>query len=133
MKTIDRKVLDAAYESGCRFWDTADIYGDNEILIGKWYVLLRHTSDFEADPTTSRFKRTGKRNDIFLATKFGITPNGPNGTPEYARKSIQRSLDRLGIDHVDLYYLHRQVMIWYIWLSRSYSSRYCKTGRQDAD
>lgn len=30
------KVLDAAYEKGCRFWDTADVYGDSEDLIGKW-------------------------------------------------------------------------------------------------
>ena len=30
------KVLDAAYEKGCTFWDTSDNYGDNEELIGKW-------------------------------------------------------------------------------------------------
>ena len=40
------KVLDKAYELGERFWDSADMYGDNEDLIGKW------------------FKRTGKRNDV---------------------------------------------------------------------
>lgn len=33
------KVLDALYENGCTNWDTADIYGDSEILIGKWCVL----------------------------------------------------------------------------------------------
>jgi aryl-alcohol dehydrogenase-like predicted oxidoreductase len=49
------KVLDRAYELGERFWDTSDFYGDNEELIGKW------------------FKRTGKRKDIFLATKFAAT------------------------------------------------------------
>lgn len=31
------KVLDTIYEEGCRFWDTADIYGDSEELLGKWY------------------------------------------------------------------------------------------------
>ena len=112
MKTVDRKVLDAAYESGCRFWDTADIYGDNEILIGKWYVSLRHVNDFEADPTTFRFKRTGKRNEIFLATKFGLAFQPDrlvNGSPEYMREHFERSLKRLGVDYVDLYYLHRRV------------------------
>lgn len=34
------KVLDAVCASGCTFWDTADIYGDNEELIGKWYATL---------------------------------------------------------------------------------------------
>ncbi|CAL1708523.1 unnamed protein product [Somion occarium] len=87
------KVLDAVYASGCTFWDTADRYGDSEDLIGKW------------------FKRTGKRNDIFLATKFGLDSNIPGrtvcGDPEYVPKAFQRSLSRLGTDHVDLYYLHR--------------------------
>jgi aryl-alcohol dehydrogenase-like predicted oxidoreductase len=44
-------VLDRAYELGDTFWDSADIYGDSEDLLGKW------------------FKRTGKRDEIFLATK----------------------------------------------------------------
>lgn len=48
------KVLDHAYEAGATFWDTSDIYGDSEELFGKW------------------FKRTGKRDEIFLATKFGV-------------------------------------------------------------
>jgi len=47
------QVLDRALELGETFWDSADVYGDNEDLIGKW------------------FKRTGRREDIFLATKFG--------------------------------------------------------------
>ncbi|EUC66388.1 aldo/keto reductase [Rhizoctonia solani AG-3 Rhs1AP] len=90
------KVLDRLVELGCTNWDTADIYGDSEVLIGKW------------------FKRTGKRNqvgdfnrNIFLATKFGITPQGPNGTPEYIKQQLSRSLERLGVDTIDLYYLHR--------------------------
>lgn len=55
----------------------------------------------------SRFKRTGKRNDIFLATKFGCTPEFTiSGKPEYVKSSAEKSLRRLGIDHIDLYYLH---------------------------
>ncbi|KAJ7687733.1 Aldo/keto reductase [Mycena rosella] len=86
------KVLDAAYAAGCTMWDTADIYMDSEDLIGKW------------------FKRTGKRDDIFLATKFGfvaMTGRVIDGSPEYARLSVEKSLKRLGVDSIDLYYLHR--------------------------
>ncbi|KAH7343375.1 Aldo/keto reductase [Rhizoctonia solani] len=83
------KVLDRLVELGCTNWDTADIYGDSEALIGKW------------------FKRTGKRDQIFLATKFGITSKGPNGTPEYIKQQLNQSLERLGVDTIDLYYLHR--------------------------
>jgi aryl-alcohol dehydrogenase-like predicted oxidoreductase len=49
-------LLTRAWELGCRHWDTADMYADNEDLIGKW---------FAANPD--------KRKDIFLATKFGVT------------------------------------------------------------
>ena len=55
-------------------------------------------------------KRTGKRSEIFLATKFGFTadPNRLlNGSPEYAREALDRSLKKLGVDYIDLYYLHR--------------------------
>ncbi|KAF7439845.1 hypothetical protein PC9H_000182 [Pleurotus ostreatus] len=86
------KVLDAAYEAGCRFWDTADVYMDSEELLGKW------------------FKRTGKRDEIFLATKFGLRSSPTrliNGDPEYVKASIEKSLKRLGVDYVDLYYFHR--------------------------
>ncbi|KIY70752.1 Aldo/keto reductase [Cylindrobasidium torrendii FP15055 ss-10] len=84
-------VLDAAYDAGSRHWDTADIYGDSEELIGKW------------------FARTGKRSEIFLATKFGNNLKGddPIGTPEYMQQQFDQSLKRLGVDYVDLYYLHR--------------------------
>ena len=47
-------VLDRALELGETFWDTSDLYGDSEDLIGNW------------------FKRTGNRDKIFLATKFGV-------------------------------------------------------------
>ncbi|KAI0312457.1 NADP-dependent oxidoreductase domain-containing protein [Amylostereum chailletii] len=87
------KFLDELYASGCRHWDTADAYGDSEELLGKW------------------FKRTGKRADIFLATKFGFkhTPDGLtiNGSPEYVKQACSKSLERLGVEYIDLYYIHR--------------------------
>ena len=56
----------------------------------------------------------GKRDSVFLATKFGIVrdPRNPlvrgvDGTPEYIRASCDASLKRLGVDHIDLYYQHR--------------------------
>ncbi len=88
------KVLDRVYELGETNWDSADMYADNEDLIGKW------------------FKRTGKRNEIFLATKFANVFN-PDGTmsvksdPEYVKEACDKSLKRLGIDCIDLYYCHR--------------------------
>ncbi|KII86685.1 hypothetical protein PLICRDRAFT_177438 [Plicaturopsis crispa FD-325 SS-3] len=84
--------LDTVYARGCTFWDTADAYHDNEDLIGKW------------------FKRSGKRNEIFLATKFGFTPDKEKlitGDPEYVRAAFAKSIARLGVESVDLYYAHR--------------------------
>ncbi|PPQ74969.1 hypothetical protein CVT26_011682 [Gymnopilus dilepis] len=84
------EVLDAAFDFGCRTWDTADVYGDSEELVGKW------------------FKRTGKRDQIFISTKWGITPSSaPSNDPAYMRTHIESSLKRLGVPSVDLYYLHR--------------------------
>ncbi|KAK0486599.1 NADP-dependent oxidoreductase domain-containing protein [Armillaria novae-zelandiae] len=85
------KVLDAAYNHGCRHWDSSNFYGDSELLIGKW------------------FKRTGKRNQIFLTSKFGITPNGDRGRgdPEYVKEECTKSLERFGVEYIDLYYQHR--------------------------
>jgi aryl-alcohol dehydrogenase-like predicted oxidoreductase len=88
------KVLDRAYELGQNFWDSADIYKDSEDLIGKW------------------FKRTGKRDEIFLATKFGNRINAEgkpniNSSPEYCREACEKSLKRLGVKTIDLYYCHR--------------------------
>ncbi|RKK96219.1 hypothetical protein BFJ68_g14481 [Fusarium oxysporum] len=88
------KVLDRAWEIGATNWDTADLYGDNEDLIGKWFTL-----------------HPERRQDIFLATKFGgkakIGPDGrfnmfADSSPKYAC-----SLNRLGVDCIDLYYIHR--------------------------
>lgn len=90
------KVLDRAYELGQTNWDSADIYGDSEELIGKW------------------FARTGKRDEIFLATKFAnkFTPQGGGGisvdsSPEYVKQAVEKSLKRLDIETIDLYYCHR--------------------------
>ncbi|KAL4723900.1 hypothetical protein ACLX1H_009545 [Fusarium chlamydosporum] len=88
------KVLDRAWELGCTNWDTADIYGDSEELIGKWFKL-----------------HPERRQDIFLATKFGLklTEKGiiTDSSPEHVKTSIERSLKRLGVEQIDLYYMHR--------------------------
>jgi aryl-alcohol dehydrogenase-like predicted oxidoreductase len=85
-----------ALELGINFLDTADVYGPykNEELVG------RAIKD--------------KRDEVILATKFGIVrdPKNPNargvsGKPEYVKKSCEASLQRLGTDHIDLYYQHR--------------------------
>src|SRR4051794_25311059 len=87
-----------ALELGCNFLDTAEMYGPftNEELVGKAIA--------------------GRRDDVVVATKFGIrfapTEDNPtnrvlDGSPENVRRSIEGSLERLGTDHVDLYYLHR--------------------------
>ena len=90
------RVIHRAIEMGMTFLDTADIYGPfkNEELVGR---AIR-----------------GKRDQVFIATKFGIVRDpanpmfrGINGTPEYVRKSCDASLKRLGIDCIDLYYQHR--------------------------
>ena len=81
---------------GINFLDTADVYGPykNEELVGRAIK--------------------GKRDKVFLATKFGIvrdpanpTIRGINGKPEYVRQSCEASLKRLGIEAIDLYYQHR--------------------------
>jgi aryl-alcohol dehydrogenase-like predicted oxidoreductase len=88
--------IDRALELGINFLDTADVYGPrtNEELVGK---AIR-----------------GRRDQIVLATKFGIVrdPSNPqvrgvNGSPEYVRRSCDASLQRLGTDYIDLYYQHR--------------------------
>ncbi|KUL90643.1 hypothetical protein ZTR_00084 [Talaromyces verruculosus] len=85
------KFLDHVYESGERFWDTSDIYGDSEDLLGRW---------FKQNP--------GKRDNIFLASKFGIVgPGAARSDPEYVSSACERSLARLGVSYIDLYYVHR--------------------------
>lgn len=92
------KVLDRAYELGVTNWDTADAYNDSEDLIGKW------------------FQRTNKRDDIFLATKFALVRVsdgnlGYRSDPEYVKQACAKSLKRLGVSHIDLYYCHRYYII----------------------
>ncbi len=85
-----------ALELGINFLDTSDMYGPytNEELIAKAIK--------------------GKRDQVFIATKFGIVRDpanpaarGVNGTPDYIRRSVEGSLKRLGIETIDLYYQHR--------------------------
>ena len=84
-----------ALDLGITLLDTADVYGPhtNERLVGRAIA--------------------GQRDAIVLATKFGIMrgpapkSRGVNGRPEYVRASCDASLQRLGVDHIDLYYQHR--------------------------
>jgi aryl-alcohol dehydrogenase-like predicted oxidoreductase len=84
-----------ALDLGVTFLDTADMYGPftNEQLVGKAIE--------------------GRRDQVDLATKFGNerNPDGSwvriNGTPDYVRAACDASLQRLGVDHIDLYYQHR--------------------------
>ncbi|HVV29977.1 MAG TPA: aldo/keto reductase [Mycobacteriales bacterium] len=88
-------VIHRALDLGCTFLDTADMYGPfiNEQLVGRAIA--------------------GRRDEVVLATKFGIqrrqdgTRLGINGRPEYVRSACDASLQRLGVDHIDLYYQHR--------------------------
>ncbi|MEX3173734.1 aldo/keto reductase [Serratia quinivorans] len=88
--------LHRALELGVTLLDTADMYGPhtNERLIGKAIK--------------------GKRQQVFLATKFGILRDpadpdarGVSSRPEYIRRSVEGSLQRLGVEVIDLYYQHR--------------------------
>jgi aryl-alcohol dehydrogenase-like predicted oxidoreductase len=90
IRTIHRSL-----DLGVTFLDTADVYGQgaNERLVGQAIVERRH--------------------EVFLATKFGIVPgrdgmpNSVDGSPRHVREACEGSLSRLGVDVIDLYYLHR--------------------------
>ncbi len=88
-------VVDAAIENGVAFFDTADAYGagQSEELLGR---AIR-----------------GRRDDVVVATKFGMDMQGVNGddhgrrgSADYVRTAAEASLRRLGVDHIDLYQLH---------------------------
>ncbi len=88
-------VIHRALDLGCTFLDTADMYGPftNERLVGRAIA--------------------GRRDEVVLATKFGNERRedgswvGVNGSPDYVRAACDASLQRLGVDHIDLYYQHR--------------------------
>jgi aryl-alcohol dehydrogenase-like predicted oxidoreductase len=86
-------LIHRALDLGVTLLDTADIYGDSERQVGKAIK--------------------GRRDDVVLATKFGfVDPIGArdrsiDGSPAYVREACEASLQRLGVDHIDLYYLHR--------------------------
>ena len=92
-ETESLATISAALDAGCTFLDTADMYGPftNEQLVGKAIA--------------------GRRDEIVLATKFGIDRadggRSITGKPDYVRKACDASLQRLGIDVIDLYYQHR--------------------------
>ncbi|MGW5264720.1 aldo/keto reductase [Microbispora sp. NPDC004025] len=89
------RTLHRALDLGITLLDTSDAYGPftNERLVGKAVA--------------------DRRDQVVLATKFGIerlpdgTRVGVNGRPDYVRRSCDASLERLGVDHIDLYYQHR--------------------------
>jgi aryl-alcohol dehydrogenase-like predicted oxidoreductase len=90
------EVIGRAIDLGVTLLDTADVYGP-------------HTSELAVGKAIA-----GRRDDVKIATKFGIVsgpgggqPPAVNGRPEYVRSSVEGSLSRLGIDHIDLYYQHR--------------------------
>jgi aryl-alcohol dehydrogenase-like predicted oxidoreductase len=92
------RTIHRALDLGCNFLDTSDMYGPhtNERLVGRAIGA--------------------RRDEVFLATKFGIkleqgadgTPvRSIDGSPDYVRSACEGSLQRLGVDHIDLYYQHR--------------------------
>jgi aryl-alcohol dehydrogenase-like predicted oxidoreductase len=89
------RTIHRALDLGVTFLDTADMYGPftNERLVGRAIA--------------------GRREEVVIATKFGNerledgTRVGINGSPEYVRRACDASLERLGVDYIDLYYQHR--------------------------
>ncbi|KAL1313123.1 probable aldo-keto reductase 1 isoform X1 [Arachis ipaensis] len=88
-------IIKYAFNKGITFFDTSDFYGPhtNELLVGKAIKEI-------------------PRDKIQIATKFGIVKMEPNnvivnGRPEYVRSCCEGSLQRLGVDYIDLYYQHR--------------------------
>ena len=87
-------VVDAAIEAGITLFDTSDSYGDSELFLAK--------------------ALGSRRDQVVIATKFGSDLRGANGpdwdargSRRYIRRAVERSLKRLGTDHIDLYQLHK--------------------------
>jgi len=89
-------VLSHCISLGCTHIDTANVYGDSELLIGRW---------LSANPSI--------RAQIFLATKFGITTDPltgevtARGNKDYVHSCLTSSFQRLGVSVIDLVYVHR--------------------------
>ena len=94
------QLLDAFVDAGCNLIDTADVYsrwvpghrgGESESLIGQWLA------------------RSGRRNQVLIATKAGMDMGEGNKglSPAYLRRAVDASLQRLGIDCIDLYQAHQ--------------------------
>jgi aryl-alcohol dehydrogenase-like predicted oxidoreductase len=91
--------LHAALDAGVNFFDTAEVYGpyENEMLLGRAFKEVFQT----------------RRDQIFIATKFGFAyspegkPVGLNSRPDNVKKVAEESLQRLGLDYLDLFYQHR--------------------------
>ena len=86
------RIIHRAIDAGINFLDTADMYAESEVVVGKAL-------------------RGGKRDQVFLATKVhfptGPGPNDHGNSRLHIVNGIERSLSQLGTDHVDLYQLHR--------------------------
>lgn len=89
-QTETRSVLDAYFDLGGNFVDTADSYagGRSEIMIGSWMRSRR------------------SRDDMVVSTKVGKSADHPGLTPKAIERAVEASLERLGTDRIDLLYLH---------------------------
>ena len=87
------RMIHAAVDAGVNLIDTADVYsgGESEVIVGKAI--------------------SGRRDDVVLATKFGLPmgddPNHRGGSARWIHRAVEDSLRRLGTDHIDLYQMHR--------------------------
>lgn len=98
--------IHAAIDAGIDFFDTADIYGAADAVIGQRHKGFGHNEEL-----LGRAVR-GRRDQVVLATKFGARPAREGGViidgrPEYVAAACDASLRRLGVEHIDLYYCHR--------------------------
>ncbi|SDN00315.1 Predicted oxidoreductase [Lentzea albidocapillata subsp. violacea] len=88
------RLLAAALDAGINTIDTADVYGDSEVIIGDY------------------LQRTGRRDDVVVATKFGVKglskdPNAKGGSRRWVTRCVERSLKRLKTDYIDLFQFYR--------------------------
>ncbi len=91
------RTIQGALDMGVTMFDTADLYG-TEYSLGRFG---------ENEKLVGRALK-GRRDEVVIATKFGITHGqGPKGDPAYIKKSVDASLYSLGLDYIDLYYQHR--------------------------